>query len=285
MIKLFVADVDGTLLNDRSEFETETAEAIRRFQSQGGTFMVATGRDPWELSDILSKVDGVVINCVNGALLCEDSGKVLFADQIGEEYVRYAYKLGQEYSIPVQLHSEKRSYFGMDKPSFKKRAIANFGKYFADPEDIFQGIYDDDHISYGVSLDLIPTDKIGKIEIMFMMDEELKLLDDIVNKEFNGCNIAKVRSMASYEITSMEADKGLAISRYCELKGIKEDETAVAGDGGNDIGMLKRFRNSYAMANADEATKKAASFITYSNAEKGIARLLNEISDDNVRYL
>jgi len=85
--------------------------------------------------------------------------------------------------------------------------------------------------------------------------------------------------MANIEITSACANKAKAISRYCEVMGIDEDEVVTIGDSGNDIPMLQHFKNSYAMGNADEVTKKAAAHIALSNREKGVARLLESICD------
>ncbi|MBR3006272.1 MAG: HAD family phosphatase, partial [Erysipelotrichaceae bacterium] len=98
MKKLFVADVDGTLVNEYSEFETETIEAIKRFRKLGGTFMVATGRNPWELSKITCEVEDVVLNCVNGAVLVQN-GKTIFSEYLGADQVRLAQKLCDKHEI------------------------------------------------------------------------------------------------------------------------------------------------------------------------------------------
>ena len=96
---------------------------------------------------------------------------------------------------------------------------------------------------------------------------------------FTDCNVCFVDFPDNIEITSGKTDKGLAILEYCRLKHIREDEVVVIGDSGNDIAMLKRFENSYAMGNADAETKKAARHVALSNSEQGVARLLHEICD------
>ena len=110
------------------------------------------------------------------------------------------------------------------------------------------------------------------------MKEEIKdeLLRE-VKEAFFDANIVALDMMANIEITSACANKAKAISRYCEVMGIEEDEVVTIGDSGNDIPMLQHFKNSYAMGNADEATKKAAAHIALSNREKGVARLLESI--------
>ena len=45
MIRLFSADMDGTLLNNRSQITERTKKAIVDFQQLGGKFIVNTGRE------------------------------------------------------------------------------------------------------------------------------------------------------------------------------------------------------------------------------------------------
>ena len=87
MIRLFVADVDGTLLNEDSQLEEKTIEAIRRFQRQGGIFMIATGRNSWEVDEITSRIDDAVINCANGAVLIDENGQVICSRFLDKETV------------------------------------------------------------------------------------------------------------------------------------------------------------------------------------------------------
>ena len=83
------------------------------------------------------------------------------------------------------------------------------------------------------------------------------------------------------EITASDAEKGKLIKEYCRIMGIEEDEVAVIGDSGNDIGMLKAFRNSYAMGNAEPEVKLAASYVTEDNEHHGAATVCKEICRRN----
>lgn len=279
MIKLFVADVDGTLVNEYSEFEPETIEAIRRFRKLGGTFMVATGRNPWELSEITCEVEDVVLNCVNGAVLVQN-GKTIFSEYLGADQVRLAQKLCDKYDTPVEFHGEQGTYTCWDKKRFYQRAYPVFQRSFReDPKDVFAWIYEKEEMYFNKTLEQIPIDCIAKIEVLFMKEDIKDELICEVKEAFFDANIVALDMMANIEITSACANKAKAISRYCEVMGIDEDEVVTIGDSGNDIPMLQHFKNSYAMGNADEATKKTAAHIALSNREKGVARLLESICD------
>lgn len=80
-------------------------------------------------------------------------------------------------------------------------------------------------------------------------------------------------SYESYiEICSDNSNKGVMLQRICEIKGIKENEVCVFGDGSNDIEMLKMFPLSFSVSNAKENIKECANFITSSNNEDGVLK-------------
>ncbi len=280
MIRLFAADLDGTLLNEKSELEEETVEAIRRFQTRGGHFMIATGRNPFELQNIAERIDGVIINCINGALLCKENGEILVSHFLGEAELTKIGEYCQNKGICVEFHGLSHTFSFQSKAFFQEKSIPVFERHFhQDPEELFGKIFKEGFMCFDFPLEEIRKEKIAKIEALFLKEEEKKELKEMLEKELSGCQYTSVSSMENLEITAGSADKGLAIEWYCQRMGISPDEVAVVGDSGNDIPMLMRFRHSYAMGNADEQTKKAASSIILSNREKGVARLLHEICE------
>lgn len=87
------------------------------------------------------------------------------------------------------------------------------------------------------------------------LDRELKAYladrsDTVVNAPFDP---------VMFEITEKDCNKGASIAWLARYYGIEEDEVAVYGDGGNDLEMLKRFKHSYATANAIPEAKRIAS--------------------------
>ena len=282
MIRLFVSDIDGTLVNERSEFEKETIDAIRRFQSKDGVFMIATGRNSWEVDQITNEVDDVVINCVNGALLCLENGDVIFSESLDRKIVKKIAEYCLENDILIEFHGFDYTYTMYDEKSFKERSDRHFLKSYDKEmaDGFYQLIFGRGMMVYDIPLEEILSREIAKIEVLYISDEEKDLLIQECRKELERCNYSADSFMSNIEITSEKADKGLAISHYCQMKGIDEDEVLVIGDSGNDIAMLKRFRNSYAMANADEETKKAANYTALSNRELAVAKLLDRILED-----
>jgi Cof subfamily protein (haloacid dehalogenase superfamily) len=73
------------------------------------------------------------------------------------------------------------------------------------------------------------------------------------------------------EITNSEAQKGVALKRFAELKGIPLENTMAIGDNYNDVSMLEIAGFPVAMGNAVEDLKDMAAFITKENDESGVA--------------
>jgi len=78
------------------------------------------------------------------------------------------------------------------------------------------------------------------------------------------------------QVTSHEARKELALKHLLQARGISPEETIVFGDDTPDIGMLRAFKHSVAMGNACDAVKAAASHVTATNDEDGIALALSD---------
>jgi len=74
--------------------------------------------------------------------------------------------------------------------------------------------------------------------------------------------------------------KRSGIERVAARLGLRSDEIAVFGDDVNDIEMLSSFPRSFAMGNALDEAKAAASRVIGHNDEEGIADLLAELYPD-----
>lgn len=79
------------------------------------------------------------------------------------------------------------------------------------------------------------------------------------------------------DITSATISKGKAVHMICQYLNLDEKEIITIGDGENDISMFNTTPNSVAMGNALEYIKKQAKYITSSNDEDGVAKVLEKL--------
>jgi Cof subfamily protein (haloacid dehalogenase superfamily) len=81
-----------------------------------------------------------------------------------------------------------------------------------------------------------------------------------------------------YDITSAGVDKRSAMKKLAEIVNVPEKKIAAIGDNFNDLELIEGLPWGIAMANAKEEVQKAASLtLNYSNAEDGVARLIQAL--------
>jgi hydroxymethylpyrimidine pyrophosphatase-like HAD family hydrolase len=73
------------------------------------------------------------------------------------------------------------------------------------------------------------------------------------------------------DVTHPKANKGAVLLDLSARYAIKPEEIATIGDGANDVLMFAKSGLSIAMGNAGSDVKRAASFVTTSDAEEGFA--------------
>jgi Cof subfamily protein (haloacid dehalogenase superfamily) len=85
-----------------------------------------------------------------------------------------------------------------------------------------------------------------------------------------------ITSISSYgkpilTLTSVGADKGVALGVACDDLGIALDEVVAFGDSGNDLEMFRVCGASVAMGQATDEIKAAATYISSPNDQDGVA--------------
>ena len=78
------------------------------------------------------------------------------------------------------------------------------------------------------------------------------------------------------EFTAQRADKGLGVLALAKAKGIKPEEIIAIGDSENDLAMLKVVGLPVAMGNAVDSVKAVAKYITDTNINDGVAKMIEK---------
>ena len=79
------------------------------------------------------------------------------------------------------------------------------------------------------------------------------------------------------EITNYGADKGKAFEFLTSYMGLKKENTLAAGDGENDISLLKSAGVSVAVSNAQKEILEMADIVTLSNDQGGIGKIIEKL--------
>lgn len=286
MIKLFVSDMDGTLLNENHVISDRTAAAVKKLQETTDIeFMIATGR-AFKSASVLTSAQNIYCRMINlnGASIHENDGTLtdstpLLSSTVSE-ITTYLDDLDVDYAI-----STANSYFVADFAGFTAR-IAHF-------MDINQSDTPTDETDEVTNAQLLAHyGDVKPVTEMTLTNDEpalkllvfssnLDLLAEIREKFTQYSDLDITASAAdNLEVTHRDAQKGLAVEAYAKSQGYTMDQVATIGDSLNDRSMLQMASHSYAMDNAPEQIKAMAKNIAPANTLDGVAQVIEQLIAD-----
>ena len=80
-----------------------------------------------------------------------------------------------------------------------------------------------------------------------------------------------------FSFVSKNTSKGTAIDKYCKIFSIPKEKVICIGNDYNDIPMFKSSGMSIAVKNATEEVLELADYITDSNNDDGVAKVLEKL--------
>ena len=263
MIKMIVSDVDGTLLS-HGYINPKCIESIKKAQDKGIEFVVASGRDYYGVTSVLTPFN---IKCStilgNGAQYCDKDGNVLMNCYLNKKKLKEILPIFIERHIPYMIFTTNGFYSTLEpdyvRDQFAYRGKVRFGNKI---EDFLPGgqmsdspacqIQQFDSIDEFIERDL----EIIKVEAFFHDETKVQKVLPYFK------DMKEIAYLSSYpdnvEITNENAQKGLILEKVIEQLNIKKEEVIVLGDGMNDITLFERFPYSFAPNNAEKIIQEKA---------------------------
>ena len=280
MIKIFVSDVDGTMLNSKGVLEEEEIKAIKKLQENGVIFMLASGRNCYKANKVINPY-GIYAPtiCLNGANLYDENKNLLEIQYIEEKTIDSINELSYRTNTILAWHANEKIY-----STFSRDEITKGFYHWQETKHGYQNSYGD-LADCWFNVDLIPSidyefiksEKPTKAEFIFCTAEAEELMMKELSAKYR-LNMVCSGFANNLEITDIYATKGLMIRKYCKKYGIEDDEVVVIGDSNNDTSMFIEYpKLSYAMGNSLDSVKKQASFVTSSNDQHGFLEVAKEI--------
>ncbi len=278
-MKMFVCDLDGTLLNARHETDEKILQCLDRVHRKGCYFAVATGRNIngirrnkglWEAP--------VYLIAMNGALILDIRRNVIFQQSISPCFVKEL--LLKFPTCHFEFITKDRTYIRISREEyveeFQHRSIWRNVWSQKDPEEF--ETYLSQYV-FHADAQMICDREILKINCLELDPGRYQKLEDHIRKNADMVVNAPFEPNV-FEITDKVVDKGKVVEQLVQILGIGREAVVVFGDGENDIPMLERFPHSCAMENAGPKVKAAASEVIghyrdYAVLDK-IDRLLNQ---------
>lgn len=258
-IKCVISDLDGTLLNDEKQLDSEIIPVIQQLKEKGILFTIASGRNMHIVKDLIEKMNiQIPYICNNGAEIYNKYSCIY------QQYINN----DDHNNVIAMLIQEKISFLAYTQEAlycFRETVeLINFAKrlngcckilYINSKEEV-KGI-------------------ISKIVCIPNSDKEGEALISRINTMSKTLFCTQSENEV-YTITSNKATKGEALKVLLSTLNISEKNIVVFGDNYNDLSMFEVAHYSVAMENASIDVKNKANFITISNEENGVSYFLKK---------
>lgn len=265
LFKLIALDIDGTLTNSRKTVSEKTREQLIKYQKNGGTIVLASGRPlqgilPYAKTLRLREFGGYILAYNGGCIIECATGKVIYQDKFPLKYIPEVFDIIKNYPVGINTYQDDKIIAG------------NTVNKYTEIEAKINGMelsFKDNFVEY-VNFDITKCLLHGEPEI-------INELEKILGEKF-GKELGIFKSEPFFlEIVPKEIDKAKSLSRLLKVLSLHKDECIAFGDGFNDISMLKYAGLGVAMSNASDTVKNSADYVAGSNDEDGIAVLLSEM--------
>lgn len=265
--KMLVSDFDGTLYRSDYTVSENTVEKIKEFERAGGKFFIATGR-LFEAIKPYAEMLGAkseVVTYQGGAIYDINTNKKVYSEPLTEnlafEIYHFLYEKYPDRSIPIMFYEDK--------------CIAEEDNKFV---KVFTDIVKVKGHFVGMKLDeYVRNNKISPDKILCLVTPEFgREITLDLREKFNGQINVNQSHSTLLEIVNAKASKGNAVKWLSEKYGIPREEIICIGDAENDNSMLIYAGLGVAVGNAMDITKEVADFVTDTNDNDGVAKVIQD---------
>jgi len=265
--KLIVSDFDGTLLNTKYTISQTVKDAINEYVSAGGIFAVCTGR---MLKSILPRVRELglkgFVAALQGTVIADiETGEIIKcggfkneeAKEICDEFLLNGYNVNAYcentlYTTIPQDDKKLKLYLDITRVEAEYVTHCSMGEYLTENNILCQ--------------------KIGcLVDPRKMLDLYGKIKQSIGDKyDVNYSAVILI------EVSPKGDDKGEVLRFLSKKYKVPMEKCVAVGDSLNDLSMIKQAGIGIAVANAAEPLKAEADYITVSNDEDAIAKVIEK---------
>ncbi len=267
--KLVCIDMDNTLLNSKGEISEENKRALKLAVEKGVHIAVTTGRifvSARKFAEILGVKTPIIAS--NGAYIREkDKEKVIYKKTLTQKNCMDIYEITKKYNFLKMFNTHDTICSPEEFPEgylylkFNESLPKNKRVNLLVDSDIEKFINNEkENILKFVSVSTDP-------EELKKARKEISLLE--------GIEIVSSGNM-NFEINRRGVSKGNAVNILAQMYNISNEEVICIGDNENDISMLKYAGLGVAMGNALDSVKEVAQYVTDTNDNDGVAKVIKK---------
>ncbi|MGL5591488.1 MAG: HAD family hydrolase [Mycoplasmoidaceae bacterium] len=282
--KLIIVDLDGTLLNNKSELTEKTIKVVKKINELGHIFCISTGRPLRSAIKFYNQLGlNTIISTLNGGVLSNPSDEN-FSDlffTFHEDVLRRILidKHVEDLANYIVVESLNCTYLISQKEDLKiNKKFLN--KFHIDKKTLIHttnsvSLFSSERVIQPVSV-LISTTKENIDKISFSIKT---ILNTFVIRVWDDEGDKKNEKVI-IEINTLFANKGTSMKYLSAFYGKQLNKIYAFGDGENDLQMLRSSENAFAMKNGVPSVKLISYKITeWSNDNDGVAlQLMKELN-------
>ncbi len=270
--KLYVTDLDGTLLNSKIEASDYTAKAINKLIAHGVKITFSTSRSIYTASMLLKDID-FELPCItfNGAYIIDMKTKQivqknLLTHELYDEVVACASKMGlRPYVFGIDNNKEERLLYGSPENVAQQQFLCE------------RKLRNDKRLHQNTHKECLC--EVINCSFLYSYDTVLELKDRLLLSLGESVSIKVIKDIYNdgyytLEVSNKKANKGDMLKCLGQMLGVPLKDITVFGDQANDIEMFALAGTSVAVENASEELKNKATTIIKSNNEDGVAEYI-----------
>jgi len=270
--KLYVTDLDGTLLNSNMALSDYGVEILNKLIDKGTNITYSTSRSFYTASMMLKKVQ-FSLPCItfNGAyVICSSSGEIIKKNLLDYEIYEDIFEMSNVMELSPYV-------FG--KTSNKEeKLLYNVPCNNAQIKFIQERKNRHDKRLHEMKIDC-KLEEIINLSYLYPLDKILSLKEIIHNKYDSSISIKMIKDIYNegyyyLETANKQANKGDMLVYISNLLGINLIDVTTFGDQSNDLEMFVIAGTKVAVGNASDELKKHADLIIDSNDNDGVIKYL-----------
>jgi Cof subfamily protein (haloacid dehalogenase superfamily) len=259
-IKLIAVDVDGTLLNSKSELTGRTESALRKAIEQGVQIVLATGKSRNSTAQIIEKLNlnthGIYLQ---GLAVYKGDGSVHWQQTLDPALARQVITFAEDRGFTLIAYSGMRIMVRAMNQDVED-ALVKYHEPLPDVVGPLQNVVGDMPIHKLMA--------VGEPRGITSLRWHLNL------QIGSGGRLMQAGLPQMLEILPPNGSKGAALKMLLKDLRIPAENVLAIGDAENDIEMLQLGGIGVAMGHAGEKVKEAADHVVASNDEDGVAEAI-----------
>ncbi len=266
--KLVAIDMDGTLLNDAHQVSDRTKLAIDKAKDRGVHIVLATGRILKSALQYGTELNiGSPIVACNGAIIINEKEEIIYKKPVSKEIIEAILDIGKRNHIYYHFYDE----YGLYANTLVDEVIGFYNTTSAKIKglELSVNIFDN-------KKEILTRNDLDILKFIFI-DNSLDKLNR-VRSELEEMRALSISSSwdNNIEVMGKDVSKGEALGYLADQLGINPKEIIAIGDNENDLSMLNYANLGVAMGNSHDNIKRVSDYITSSNNEDGVAKVIEK---------